>query len=220
MGFFAGVEASFLACSPGPVDAMASMAGERIYVVPMAMCDGYLTSMAIPRLLGLGGPDQAPGGEAGRRRLIRCPPIGLNPDLARIIAGCALALGREHGLDPGATRLLLVGHGARNDDASRRATMAQASRLRMRGQFAGVDCAFLEEPPAIKDQLARGDGDCIVIGMFAAGGAHADEDVPRQLRAARLGRRGRIVYAGAIGADPAISVLVLDQIDDADRAVA
>jgi sirohydrochlorin ferrochelatase len=111
-------------------------------------------------------------------------------------------------LEPGRCGLLLVGHGYAKSAASRDAARFHTEPLAATGRFRWVDAAFLEEEPTIPDRLAARMGDVVAVGFFAAPGGHAAEDVPEALAAdPRRGER-RVLYTGAIGADPAMAGLI------------
>ncbi|MCC7427825.1 MAG: hypothetical protein IT557_13025 [Alphaproteobacteria bacterium] len=191
--------AGFLAAAPGLAEAAASLAAASLgagplHVMPMFMADGFLVRTALPRALG--------------RPVRVLTPLGLLPGLTAIIARRALALCGEARLDPARTTLLLVGHGSANSPASREAVAFHAARLARDTRLGPVATAFLEEPPLLADALLRLEGHAVVAGFFAAPGVHASEDVPALLDAAPRAGQRRLLYTGAIGADPEIVELV------------
>lgn len=60
----------------------------------------------------------------------------------------------------------------------------------------------------IPDRLAAHAGDVVAVGLFAAPGGHAAEDVPEALAADPRGGERRVFYTGAIGADPAMAGVI------------
>jgi sirohydrochlorin ferrochelatase len=175
-------------------------------VVPILMCAGRHTLQELPRALGLHGEIAL----AALPSLHLCRPLGLHPALARLVAArAAEALARNHWA-PGRASVLLVAHGSRTGGASRRATELQAARLRALGLFGAVSTAFLEENPFLRKALASMRGPVVAVGLFAARGMHADQDVMRMLADSR---RTDVDYLGAIGADADIPDVIVDVVD-------
>ena len=178
-----------------------------LYVVPLFMAGGSYPSERIPALFGLNGNRRAGEGP------IFCPPVGLHPRLAEIVIERASARVDAEGIATRATTLLVVGHGSTKSDASYRATETQVARMREFDRFGCVVTAYLEQEPELSAVLASLTGPIVVVGLFAGEGAHACRDVPDLLAGYRA---GPVAYLGAIGADPAIADLVLDQVAAAD----
>lgn len=198
-GAFEDVACAFLSMPPAPAEALAALRGDPVHVVPLFMSDGYFVR-AVERALAAEGH--------GGRRLRRAPPVGLMPELTGVIERRALAACAEGGLEPGRCGLLVVAHGYEKGPASREAARFHTRPLAAAGRFRWVDAAFLEEEPTIPDRLAARGGDLVAVGLFAAPGGHAAEDVPEALAAdPRRGGR-RVLYTGAIGADPAVAGVI------------
>jgi sirohydrochlorin ferrochelatase len=198
---FAEVAAAFLKGKPSLSNALAGLRSRTVCVVPLLMSDGTIaaamrTSLAAAATRG--------------RELVLARPIGLSPRLHEIMAAQAQSVCRSHSLKGETTHILLVAHGAKSDGGSRQATLAHAARLRETQRFAGVAAAFLEEPPLVPDALAVLSGDVVAVGLFA-GGTHAECDVPALIEAARPHRAGKLIYAGAVGADPGIAGIIVDE---------
>lgn len=199
-GAFEEVACAFLSMPPAPAEALAALRGDPVCAVPLFMSDGYFVR-AVGRALA------ADDGREGRR-LRQARPIGLMPELTGVIERRALAACAEGGLEPGRCGLLVVAHGYTGSPASREATRFHTEPLAAAGRFRWVDAAFLEEEPTIPDRLAARGGDVVAVGLFAAPGGHAAEDVPEVLAAdPRRGER-RVLYTGAIGADPAMAEVI------------
>lgn len=199
-GAFEEVACAFLSMPPAPADALAALRGDPVCVVPLFMSDGYFVR-AVERAL-------AAGEGRGSRRLRQTRPIGLVPELTEVIERRALAACAEGGLEPGRCGLLVVAHGYTGSPASREAARFHTETLAAAGRFRWVDAAFLEEEPMIPDRLAARGGDVVAVGLFAAPGGHAAEDVPEALAADPRGGERRVLYTGAIGADPAMAGVI------------
>jgi sirohydrochlorin ferrochelatase len=175
-------------------------------VVPILMCAGRHTLQELPRALGLHGEIAL----AALPSLHLCRPLGLHPALARLVAArAAEALARNHWTADQAD-ILLIAHGSKISAASRRATELQAARLRALGLFGAVSTAFLEQKPFLPEALASMRGPVVAVGLFAARGMHADQDIMRMLADSR---RTDVDYLGAIGADADIPDVIVDVVD-------
>ncbi|MBD0276040.1 MAG: hypothetical protein ICV73_29450 [Acetobacteraceae bacterium] len=199
-GAFEDVACAFLSMPPSPAEALAALRGDPVCVVPLFMSDGYFVR-AVARALAVKEGQ-------GSRRLRQARPIGLMPELTGVIERRALAACAENGLEPGSCGLLIAAHGYTGSAASREAARFHTGPLAAAGCFRWVDAAFLEEEPTIPDRLSAHAGDLVAVGLFAAPGGHAAEDVPELLAAdPRRGER-RVLYTGAIGADPAAAGVI------------
>lgn len=209
----------------GPHSVEAALAGVEaatVYLVPLFMSDGGLVRNVIPRRLNLGGPITRSGG----RTIHYCRPVGTHPALAGIVAARVRRTCREHGFDHTATRVLLIGHGSRANSASARAADVCAAELAIRREFAGVDVAFLEQSPLLSDYAPPAGpvagpaaAPIVAVGLFATPGEHSEGDIRRLLYVSSAesvaGRRSpQPVYAGPIGADPAIVEIVTARIEE------
>lgn len=218
-GAFGAVAAGFLNGRPTVEEALASLGSGPLYVVPYFMGEGYFTTVAIPRRLGLA----AAGNGEGGRKLHLCPPVGCNPDLAAVLASRAERACGARGLDAASATLLLVGHGNPESSESSQMLRRHAERLAREGRFAAVEVAFLEEEPLLGSVLARtGVRDVVAIGVLAGEGKHTVEDIPalvaaEQARRREAGQTATLVYTGVIGPDPDMVQLILGQVRAFDR---
>jgi sirohydrochlorin cobaltochelatase len=220
-GLFRDVRVCFLKAVPGPREALESVEAPSVYLVPCFMSDGFSTRTVIPRELALSGPVTLRKGQASRgrgQRIFYCEPVGVHPGLADLIGRRVEEACRARDLSAGAVSVLLVGHGTPKEPASGEAVRRHVARLEARGPFARVRAAFLEEPPYLEDEAKElGPGPTLVVGLFAEGGAHGEDEVPRLLGLAPEGGPAgpgpaRTHYLGPIGPDPEISELILDQV--------
>ena len=206
LGLFTRVEAGFLKGEPAVEDALMALPDGRVVIVPFFMAGGRFANGIIPERLGLTGHITA----QGARKFYYAGPVGLNLGMD------ALVLRAVHRADPtggralGNTAVLVVAHGSSEDPTSGAAARALAGRLHEQNFFREVHAGFLEEPPTLADWLARRiDPPVTVIGMFAGDGAHAEDDVRRTLSAHERGRL--YAYTGALGAEPGMVALILDE---------
>lgn len=200
---FAEVRTALLHGGPPPQQALAGLQGRPVYVIPVLMCAGLHALQTLPQALGL------QGGSAGEAppTVQMCRPLGLHPALAGLVtARVCDHLARRHWL-PAQASVLLAAHGSKTGPASRRAAELQAARLHDRGLFRTVSTAFLEEAPLLADAMRTMAGPLVIVGMFAAPGMHADQDVTRLLRDCE---RADVAYLGAIGADAGIPDIIVE----------
>ncbi|MDH3581765.1 MAG: hypothetical protein OEM91_14205 [Hyphomicrobiales bacterium] len=167
-----------------------------LLVYPFFMSDGYFVSTVLPERTAAARAAIAP---------IILPPLGLDADLVDLMLKRAETEARGARLAPGETQLLVVGHGSKTEPESAEATRRVAAALATAELFMGVSAAFIEEPPFVGDQLAREKSPVVVSGFFAGNGMHSSQDVHAAIKASGA----RAVYAGPIGAEPAIRDLIV-----------
>jgi len=122
--------------------------------------------------------------------------------------------------------LLVLGHGTPLDTRSSEAVEAQVADIRARGIFAEVHGAFMETPPKIEDwREITPCRDVVAVPFFIADGLHSDEDIPELLGIPGGGDAGererrnphlldgrRLYYSRAVGTDPGMAEVILDQV--------
>lgn len=173
-------------------------------VYPFFMSDGYFVGQVLPqRIADMGATEKC-------RLLV---PFGLDPELPPLLHSQAATAAKAAGIAPSMARHLIVGHGSELGPASANATRRAAEHSARLGGFARTETAFLEEPPFIDDALADGAGQTVVSGFFSGDGLHAGIDVPEAIRLSK----SEAVYAGPIGASPAIPSLIARSVAAAMR---
>ena len=193
---FAAVDVAMLnGIGERPAEVLARVGADRAVVVPVMMCDGQTVRREIPRAFA----------EACRPRLTFCPPVGTHPGLAALIVRRASEAAQSIGIAASDAALLLIAHGSQRNPGSEQATVLQAGRLVEMRVFREVAAAYLEQPPRIEATLRRLKTPVIAVGLFAAAGRHATQDVADALAAAG---RTDVAYFGPIGTDPGIAALV------------
>jgi sirohydrochlorin ferrochelatase len=204
-GRYAAVAAGVLNGEPPLESALAVVrraAADELLVYPVFMSDGYFVRQVLAQRVAAAGPSV---------RILA--PLGLDPNLLPLMMGEALAAAARAAFDPGAARLLVVGHGSssRPNGASARATRRAAELLAAERAFAETGVAFLEEPPFLTGGLADSSRSTVVLGFFSGEGLHALEDVP----AAIAEQAAKAVYTGPIGALPEVADIIARAIDAA-----
>jgi sirohydrochlorin ferrochelatase len=191
-------------CIKGCPDLAAALAGAPgpVTIVPLLMAEGFIHELMLRRLAVLPG--------AGVWRM--AAPVGAHPGLTSLILRKAEAACGAQDWPMHRTGLLLIGHGTPRHRASADATRAEARRLGESGRFAATAAAFLEEPPLPAETAADLPGEHLVVaGLFLDNGPHGEDDVREALAPVRR----PCCYTGAIGADPALVPLILDQAEAA-----
>ncbi len=199
-GTFATVRAGVLNGEPSIEAALAGLDGHEIVVFPFFMSDGYFTGRLVPDRL-----DAVVRREGWRPPLI-LPPLGLHPGLVDILLAMTRREvdGRRITVD---CPLILAAHGAASNDMARLAIEDLQTAVRERLPPARqVLVGYLEEAPFLADTFGSVATPAICVGAFASNGMHSAEDVPGLIRAA--GRHGEIIFAGSLGAEPAVADLI------------
>ena len=131
-----------------------------------------------------------------------------------------------------------MGHGTKLDANSAKAIQEQVIRIRESGAgYAEVHEAYMEEAPFVAewDQITTAPH-VVVVPFFIADGLHSFQDIPvllglaeelppaasknevfRQNPAALRGRS--LYYSRAIGTDPSLAEVILDQVDACEEAL-
>ena len=202
-GRYRHVEAGVLNGEPS-LDAALELASRtaaaEVLVYPVFMSDGYFVRQVLAQRIAAAG---------GAVRMLT--PLGLDPNLPMLMRRESVAAAQRAGLDPGAARLLIVGHGSRSrpNGASARATTHAAETLAAGRVFADVAVAFLEEPPLLPDVLVADSRPSVVLGFFSGEGLHALEDVPAAIAELAV----EAAYTGPIGALPNIPEIIASAIE-------
>lgn len=197
-GAFEDVAIATLRGAPALEDVVPALAGRSVVVLPMFMSDGYLAREELPQRLNAVRPADTP--------LQMLPAIGIGNALTRLALRRLLAAARAHGSAPDACCCLLVAHGNVNDPRSRACAEMQAQAITAGSAFGDVRTAFIEEAPGVLDALAGEARPVLALGLFAAEGRHAGEEVPEMLRQVT---DPPVIWLGAIGADPDFADVIM-----------
>lgn len=196
-GCFAEVAAGYLRCEPSIEDVVARIECGRIRIYPMFLSDGYYVREAIPRRLAI-----VEGIDARGRKISIDPPLGLHPELPRVLASAAAAAAERRGILPKSANLLLVAHGSSKTPHSAEVANLIKDSVAKDLAFASVAVAFLEEEPLFSAALVQSARPLLVLGLLAGGGMHATDDVqaavndlgdPQVINVAQLGGYASII---------------------------
>jgi len=201
-----------------------------VYVVPNFISKGYFTETVIPRELELTGPITIRGdGKVWKY----CDPVGDHQLMTDLLLQRARAV--ECDAPETETTLLIVAHGTDLNDKSGLAAKREARKITKLHRFGAVMNVYMEEPPLVSDWAKlTNTPNVIVVPFFISDGLHSYEDIPRLLgielnsTATTPGHsifqntvhhlEGRCLYYGnAIGTDPRIVDIILEQVADFDQ---
>lgn len=229
-GGFGSVHCAFWKEEPSFRQIWPMIEEEEIYVVPNFISEGYFTRQVLPRELELDGPTTVRNGKT----VHYCDPVGIHSRMTDLLIKRAKEMIDESVRTEEAT-LIIVGHGTNLNKKSTDAIKDQVTAIREAGessgvQFAEVLDAYMEEAPFIADWKKLTDSKTvIVVPFFIADALHSYQDIPVLLgieseitEAAsqrevfrqnpyHFGAR-TLYYSSAIGTDPALSEVILDQV--------
>ncbi|MFN5963312.1 MAG: CbiX/SirB N-terminal domain-containing protein [Verrucomicrobiota bacterium] len=233
MGLFREVHCAFWKEEPSMREVLRMVDCPEVYIVPNFRSEGYFTQNVIPRELGLTGRTT----DLGRFRAHYTDPVGIHPSMTKLLLKRAAEV--APGVPPSESSLIIVGHGTGLNDNSTKAIKDQVALIKDSNLgFAEVIDAYMEEPPLIADWLSLTTApNVIVVPFFIADGLHSFQDIPVLLgveaeptaAASQLDvfRRNpyqmhgrQLYYSSAIGTEPLLAEVMLDQIMAFDAASA
>lgn len=228
-GIFREVVCCFWKEEPTMTEVFESVDSEVIYIVPNFISEGYFCQQVLPRELRLEGPVTRRAGKT----IHYCDPVGIHPNMTRLLLQRADEV--APGVPRGETSLIIVGHGTNLNDNSTKAIQDQVKLIREGGHgFAEVLDAYMEEAPLVSDWVELTHApNVVVVPFFIADGLHSFQDIPVLLgmekepgkalsemevfRQNPIEMRGRrLYYSGAIGTEPLLAEVILDQVRDFD----
>ena len=202
-----------------------------VYVVPDFISEGYFTREIIPRELRLSEGQRFP--KVFGKQVKYCDPVGIHPAMTGLLEKRAKEIAPD--AIPSETTVIIVGHGTGLNGNSAKAIQAQVDRLKNSNLgFCDVIEAYMEEPPFITDwQTLTNTPNVIVLPFFVADGLHSYQDIPEMLgmdsrpapgpegppseKIAPVKINSRLLYLSyAIGSDPKMADIVLDQVKSFD----
>ncbi len=229
LGVFDEVVCAFWKEEPSMREVLRMVDSPTVYVVPNFISAGYFTQDVIPRELRLSGPETRLAGQTVRY----CEPVGLHPSMTKLLLKRCSEVAPGVPLDQ--CSLIIVGHGTGLNDNSTKAIKDQVAAIQAQQLgFAEVLDAYMEEPPLIADWVSLTTApNVIVVPFFIADGLHSWQDIPvllgmeaeptaaaSQMDVFRQNPRhlqGRsLYYASAIGTEPLLAEVMLDQVDAFD----
>jgi len=211
-------------------EALYMIDAEEVYIVPDFISEGYFTQQVIPRELELEGATTQKHGKT----LHYCDPVGIHPSMTKLILQRAEEV--APGVPPEETTVFVVGHGTNLNKNSTMAIKQQVELISGRSEnlFASVQDTYMEEAPLISDWDTLADTpNVIVVPFFIADGLHSYQDIPVMLgfekdeglaasqkevfrRNPYLLKDKTLYYSAAIGTEPLMADVILDQISTFD----
>ncbi len=229
-GIFGEIATCFWKEEPSMREVLRMVESDDVYIVPDFISEGYFTRTVIPRELELDGPLTTRGG----RTIKYCEPVGSHPRMTEVL----LRRAKETALNvaENETSLVIVGHGTALNDNSAVAVKDQVRRIAAMNLYGEVIAAYMEEPPLVSewDNLTRCPN-VLVLPFFISDGLHSYQDIPVLLGIEEEGQpaasqravfrrnpysaRGRrLYYASAIGTEPMLADVILDQVAAFDQS--
>ncbi len=228
-GLFAEVHVCFWKEEPSMREALFMIDATEVYIVPDFISEGYFTQDVIPRELELDGATTVRDGKTLHYTL----PVGVHRSMTDLILRRAKEVAPDAA--PEDTTLIITGHGTGLNQNSTKAIRDQADLIT--GSGAGyklVTDAYMEEQPFIAewDRMSETQN-VVVVPFFISDGLHSYQDIPVMLGIeAEVGPaasqtevfrknphklRGKtLYYSSAIGTEPLLADVILDQIMDFD----
>jgi sirohydrochlorin cobaltochelatase len=196
---------------------------QEVYVVPNFISEGYFTETVIPRELELNGcTSRRANGQIWKY----CEPVGNHSLMTQLLLQRAQEVAPA--IPEKETSLLIVAHGTDVNDKSAFAAKREAQKIRALGRYASVLNVYMEEAPLVSEWARLTDAaNVVVLPFFISDGLHSYEDIPVLLgiggksenssAANPHQRHGRALYYGsAIGTDPRIADIILEQVSAFD----
>jgi len=212
MGAADEVTAAFWKEQPSFQTVFNSLAAQDITVVPLFTAQGYFTQTVIPAEMGLtGGITHRDG------RIIRYTrTLNEHPYLGQVVHQRISDAMHLLNFTPEKTAVAIIGHSTRRNPESRRATEAQATRIRQLDLAAEVQAVYLDDSPEIAEIYALTKApNLIAVPYFLAAGSHTTLDVPNELGVTELETaqqvNGRTVYyTQPVGVDEMLRTVILE----------
>ncbi|QTN30973.1 hypothetical protein HZ994_01060 [Akkermansiaceae bacterium] len=229
-GLFAEVHVCFWKEEPSMREALFMIDAPEVYIVPDFISEGYFTQDVIPRELQLDGPTTVRDGKTLHYTL----PVGVHPSMTGLILRRAKEVAPD--ADPADTTLIITGHGTGLNQNSTKAIKDQADLIAASGAgYALVTDAYMEEQPFIAEWDKMADtNNVVVVPFFISDGLHSFQDIPVLLGLERRSgpaasqtdvfrnnpnklRGKNLYYSSAIGTEPLMADVILDQVSDFDE---
>lgn len=161
-----------------------------VVIIPFFMSDGGLAEKLTAEIAG-SLSDQAPN-----LQILQTDPIGSRAEITDYAIDLATSASQQTPHSAEESALVLVAHGSSVRPESREDARKQVNAIKAHRRFDEVKLALLEEPPSLGDILHETSKPTVVVGLFAAPGGHAMDDVAAEIDAA--GIEG-VCNAGPVG---------------------
>jgi len=222
-GIFEEVRYAFWKEEPSLREVLYGIKSSTVIVVPNFISEGYFTQKVIPRELELTGHVT----HRGSQKIYYANPVGSHPSMTEALLRRAQEVAPQ--VPPSQTTLFIVGHGTGLNENSAKAAKHQVTLIQKMNRYAEVLPAYMEEAPLISDwDRLSSQQDVVVVPFFISDGLHSYQDIPlllgieKEIGPAASQReifrhnphhlRGKtLYYASAIGTEPMMAAVILDQ---------
>ncbi len=218
MGIADEVTGAFWKEQPSFQTVFNTLVAQDITVVPLFTAQGYFTQTVIPAEMGLTGAITHRAG-----RIIRyARTLNEHPYLGEVVRQRVSDAMQLLNFTPEKTAVAIIGHSTRRNPESRRATEAQATRIRELSLAAEVQAVYLDDSPEIAEIYRLTTAPTLIaVPYFLAAGSHTTLDVPNELGVTQLESpqqiNGRTVYyTQPVGVDEMLRTVILELAHEAD----
>ncbi len=237
---FRDVRAAFWKQEPPVQRVLAELTAPRIFIAPLFISEGYLSTEIIPKELGFNFPANLKL-KTKNSDLYYCAPVGTHDAMTGVIRARANGVGQQFPFPrapkPAETTLFIAGHGTERNVQSRQAVERQVELIRAQKIYADVHAIFMEEAPRIGEcyRLAQ-TKNIVIVPFFISDGLHVVEDIPGLLgepdnqvkerhaagqptwRNPTEKHGQRVWYAPAVGTEPLLAEVILKRVREAARS--
>lgn len=222
LGVFSEVRECFWKEEPSMREVFDLVEGDKIFVVPLFISEGYFTEEVIPRELGLVGP--APSvTRRGAATIHYCSPVGTHPMMPEMILRRAEETAGLTDEEAARAGLIIIGHGTERNSNSAEIIYQVTNSAREAGLFGKVEAGFLDQSPNVGEVLeGMSDRDVVLVPFFVAEGWHTQETIPDDLGIHRpaistvteVGGR-KVHYAAPVGTFPENAEIIIQRAHEA-----
>lgn len=172
-GIFSVVTPAFLNGQPQLNNVFELLPPGDTVVVPLMTSEGYYSKTKLPEKL-------AENKLSDKNRIFVTPALGVQPQLAQLVANRVVTIMTLCQLQPADTTIVLIGHGTRRHPDSGNSTHELAAGLQSLVPELLLKVAFLDQEPAI-DTVVRSmtTPHRLVVPFLISRGPHATIDVPQ-----------------------------------------
>lgn len=217
MGIADEITAAFWKEMPSFSTVINSLTATDITVVPLFTAQGYFSQTVIPAEMRLDGAITHRD-----NRLIRYTcTLSEHPYLGEIVRNRIEETLRTSGAAPDQTAVAVIGHSTKRNPESRKATEAQADRLRESGIVSEVVAVYLDDTPEIAEVYTLTSASTLIaVPYFLALGSHTTIDVPDAL-GLEPGQAGgsingrNVIYTQPVGIEESLLEVIIELVKEA-----
>ncbi len=206
------ITAAFWKEQPSFATVLNSLAADDITVVPLFTAQGYFTQTVIPAEMGLTGALT----RLGNRTIRYTHTLNEHPYLSNIVRQRVETAIQYINTSPDQIAIAIIGHSTRRNPESRKATEAQAVKIRALNLAAEVQAVYLDDSPGIPDIYTLTHApNIIAVPYFLTQGSHTTIDVPKALglspgAISGIVQNRSVYYTPAVGVEEGLQTAILD----------